>query len=185
MRYTPQKKHTRKIIIPAIGVLLISSIALIYVYAFKGNILGWKASYTTTNSNNVDYEPATIEQKQAGSQVKTGSNSDTPSAPTVIQGSNKKSVQMTITAVNQNGSTLQIRSLISAVENTGVCTLTLTSADKPTVTKTANSQALASTSTCQGFDISTSELSAGTWHAVIEYSSASLTGSTAQDIVIK
>lgn len=167
---------TKMLIIVGCSVLVLLVAAFTYVYAFNGNILGWKA---------VNNKPATTEQQQAGSKAKSSSNSDTTPAPTTIPGSDKKNVQLTITSANQNGSDLQIGVLISAVENTGVCTLTLTSAGETTVTKTANTQALASTSTCQGFDVPVSELSAGTWHILIDYSSSTLIGSASQDKVIK
>ena len=178
---------TKKVLLISCVILVLIAIPLIYVYAFNGNLFGWKkptTQDTNQNQNSVNYDPATIEQQKAGTTVKSGST-DSPPEPTPIPGSDKKNVQMTITAANQNGSTLQIRTLIGAVEDTGVCTLTLTSAGKSTVTKTVNSQALASTSTCKGFDIPVSELSAGTWHAFIEYTSTALIGSADQDIVIK
>lgn len=67
------------------------------------------------------------------------------------------------TAVNQYEDTVQIRAEISELVNSGTCTLTLTKGDA-TITKTANTQASASISTCQGFDIPVSELSPGEWN---------------------
>jgi hypothetical protein len=180
------KKTVKKFVIAIIAFALIIAGVLTYVYVFKGNFFGWKATQDSTKSNNtIDHGPATDEQKEAGNQVKSGSKSDTPPEPTIVPGSDKKSVQMVITAANQNGSTLQIRSLISAVVNTGACTLSLTKAGQPTITKSASTQALSSTSTCQGFDVPTSELSVGTWHILIEYNSDTLIGSATKDIVIE
>jgi hypothetical protein len=188
MKIKSLKKSTnRKNLIIICVVLLFIASSIIYVYAFNGNLFGWQKS-TTPDTNqdqkSVNYDPATPEQQKAGTTVKSGST-DTPPTPTPIPGSDKKNVQLTITAANQNESTYQIRTLISAVEDTGICTLTLTSTGKTTVIKTTNSQALASTSTCQGFDIPVSELPVGIWHAVIEYNSTALTGSANQDIVVK
>jgi flagellar basal body-associated protein FliL len=171
-----KSKMTKMLIIVGCSVLVLLVAAFTYVYAFNGNILGWKA---------VNNKPATTEQQQAGAKTKSSSNSDTTPAPTTIPGSDKKNVQVAITAANQNGPTLQIRTLISTVDNTGTCTVALTSSGKATVTKTAGVQALASTSTCQGFDIPVSELSNGTWSILVQYSSTSLTGSVTQDVVIK
>jgi len=158
------------------------------VYVFNGNLFGWKSPTNSPSGNgSVNYGPATSEQQKSGSQIKSGStnSSDTPPAPTPITGSTKKNVQVTVTAANQNGSTLQIRVLISAVENTGTCTLTLTRAGQPTVIKTADTQALASTSTCKGFDVPTSELSTGAWQALITYDSSTLTGSATKTITLQ
>ncbi len=181
-----KRKNTKKKNI-LIGCLIIFLIAVpvIYVYAFSGNLFGWKVSYGSGNKSGVDYGPASTEQKKAGDQTKSGLNSDTPPAPTTIPGSTKKNVQVAITAANQSGSILQIRAIISATEDTGICRLTLTSPGKKSVTKTANTQALANTSTCQGFDVPMSEISAGIWNINIEYSSSTLTGTTTKDVAIK
>jgi hypothetical protein len=142
-------------------------------------------NYNSPLTTKIDNNPPTKEQIDAGNNTKSGSTSDTPPEPTPIQDSDKKSVQVAITAANQNGSLLQIRALISAVETTGTCTLTLTNTQNNTVTKAAGVQALATTSTCQGFDILISELSTGSWHIDLEYSNDSLTGTATQDVVIK
>lgn len=175
----PQKA----IIIAAVAALLVIS-SLTYVYAFNGNILGWeKPRDTIRDTNSVDYGPSTTEQKTSGAQIKTGSTDIQPT-PSPVPGSSKKNVQLTITVANQNGSTLQVRILIGTVENTGQCTLILTKSGQQTITKTAGIQALASTSTCQGFDIPTSELSVGTWQLSVSYDSTSLTGTSDKTDVI-
>lgn len=172
------------------AILLLAAIAtLTYVYAFNGDLFGWKKHQNSVQDNGtINYSPATTEQQKAGSKAKSGSSSDTPPAPTQIPGSDKKNVQVTITAptgATQNGSVLQIRVLIGAVENTGTCTLVLTRAGQSSVTKTAGTQALSSSSTCQGFDVPTSELSAGTWQALITYESSTLTGTATRSITVQ
>jgi len=188
MLSTNKKRFPKKLIITAGVVILLIAGALTYVYAFNGNLFGWTAPRTTTTGNtSIDYGPPTSEQKKSGTQTKSGStnSSDTPPAPTPITGSTKKTVQVTITAANQNGSTLQIRTLIGAVEDTGTCALTLTRTGQTTVTKTAGTQALASTSTCKGFDVPTSELSTGAWQVLITYDSSTLTGSATKVITLQ
>ncbi len=184
MKYSAKKLFPRKLIIATSLSLVLIIGALTYVYAFHGNLFGWTTNKASSNDGAINYEPATPEQQQAGTTVKTGS-SDTPAAPTTSPGSTLKNVQVTITAANQNGSTLQIRALIGAVENTGTCTLVLSRSGQSSVIKTAGIQALSSTSTCQGFDIQTSELSPGTWGALITYSSSTLTGSATKSITIQ
>jgi hypothetical protein len=186
MKIIKNKRFPNKIIVAVSVILVLIISTLTYVYVFKGSLFGWSAyKVKTSDKNSIDNSPATSEQQDAGTRAKSGSKSDTPPEPTTIPGSDKKSVQMIITAANQNGSILQIRALISAVVNTGTCTLTLTKASQPTITQTANTQALSSTSTCQGFDVQTSELSVGTWHILVEYVSDTLIGSTTKDIVIE
>lgn len=67
------------------------------------------------------------------------------------------------TAVNQHDTTVQIRAEISKLINNGTCTLTLTKGAEK-ITRTAATHTGASVSTCQGFDISTSDISPGTWN---------------------
>ncbi len=181
-----KQKNTKKYIIIGIVAIILISSPFIYVYAFNGNLFGWKSNQKTNNPtqdvNNINYNPATKDQQDAGSQTKTGS-SDTPTAPTVVPGSDKKEVQLIITSTNQTSTILQIRTQINTTDTTGTCTLTITG--QKTIVKTAGVQAFASVSTCQGFDIPLSELSAGSWHASIDYSSATLHGSIAKDIVVK
>ncbi|MEO5949060.1 MAG: hypothetical protein ABIP74_01530 [Candidatus Saccharimonas sp.] len=187
MKLSAKKPFPKKTLIASsAAVLLLVAVALIYAYVFHGNLFGRQSteSTPTTSTSKIDYGPATPEQQQAGTTVKTGS-SDTPAAPTSTPGSTLKDVQVTITAANQNGSVLQIRVLIGAVENTGTCTLVLSREGQPSVTKTAGTQALSSSSTCQGFDVPTSELSAGTWGVLITYTSSTLTGSATKNIAIQ
>ncbi len=166
-------------------VLALVAGSLLYVYAFKGNLFGWEVTKNSADNSSINYSTATKEEQQAGAQAKAGSNNDTPPTPKTVTGSTKKNVQIAITAANLNGSTLQVRTLISAVADAGTCTLELTREGHQTITETAGSQALASTSTCQGFNIPVSGLAVGTWHILVEYSSSTLAGSTSQDVVIK
>ena len=186
MKIKNKKRYPKKIIIIFIAAVLLVVSPFIYVYALKGNLFGWKISQSTVNTDKVtiDYGPATPDQKAAGNQTKSNSTSDTPPAPTTIPNSVKKNVEISITSHAQNGSIFQIRALISSLDSTGICTLTLTSPGRTTVTKTADAQSLASTSTCQGFDVPISELPAGSWRAVINYSSDNLVGSSNIDEVI-
>jgi hypothetical protein len=54
-----------------------------------------------------------------------------------------------------------------------------------TVTKTAAVQALASESTCQGFDIPTSELSPGTWSLTLHFENSQYQGDAQRNITIQ
>lgn len=193
MKIKSLKRSTnhKKLLIIVCVILLLIAIPLTYVYAFNGNLFGWKKpTIQNTNKvkNSINYGPATSEQQKAGTTIKSGS-ADTPPKPTPIPGSTQKNVQVIITSANQDksGSPLLVSTQIGAVVDSGTCTLSLTKAGETTVTKTAGVQALASTSTCQGFNVpaSASDLSVGTWHILIEYSNSALTGSATKDVVIK
>jgi len=185
MKTIVKKKLPKKIIFLSVVALLLVASALLYLFAFRGNLFGLKViNDKPTETNLIDYSPATKEQQDAGSKAKTGS-SDIPAKPTEIPGSDKKSVQVTITAANQNDTTLQIRAQIGAVENGGKCTLKLVKTGQTPIVNSSSIQPLSSTSTCNGFDIQTPQLAKGTWNATIEYSSSLLTGTATQDVVIK
>jgi cytoskeletal protein RodZ len=74
---------------------------------------------------------------------------------------------VTFTSVEQQDSIVRVRATVDALVSEGTCTLTLTK-NGESVTKTAATFVTAHTSTCQGFDIPTSELSAGTWDVTLE-----------------
>lgn len=188
---TQSKKISKKpLLITAVVVILLAVSALTYVYAFNGNILGWNNNKPSKEMPSTNLDAPTKEQIKAGNDIKKG-NSDkpdgstgTPTAPVSQPGSNKQSIEVIITAANQNSGILQVRTQISRVVNTGQCTLNLTKSGK-TVTKTADIQALASTSTCKGFDIPVSELSAGSWNATLTYEDDTLFGTTSRVIAIQ
>lgn len=182
--------NNKKTFIVASIVLLLIATPLIYVYAFNGDLFGWKKPSTPIlerEGSSVNLDPPTLEQQQAGNNTKNDSTSDTPPDPAPIPGSDKKSVEVSITSANQNlqNNLLQIRAQIGAIDSAGTCTLTLTSPGKSTVTKTASTQPLASISTCIGFDVPLSEVTAGIWNVQVLYSSASLSGVASQEIEVR
>lgn len=157
-----------------------------YIFVAKGTIFGWSPlKQTTSKGSSIDYGSPTKDQMESGNTIKSGQGNDRPPTPTPISGSDKSNVEVSITAANQNGSVVQVRAFISAVENSGTCTLTMTKSGSNSVKRTADIQPSASISTCKGFDVPTSELSTGTWHIKIAYDSTSLTGSTEKDITIQ
>lgn len=192
MKIKPQRTRFNKAII-AIGIVVfVVACALIYIYAFNGSILGWNAN-TRTAENSTNLDKPTKEQKEAGDQAKKDTindsvkpntnNSDQPLAPTSQDGNNKNNVDVIFTSVSQNGELLQLRSLISVVESSGSCTLTLTSGSQ-TITKTSATQAQSNSSTCMGFDIPVNELNTGSWLARLNYSGAFSAGSATKNIEI-
>ncbi len=80
-----------------------------------------------------------------------------------------------ITRANVTNDKLLIRVNIDQYLTSGSCSLTLTSGDNK-YTDAANIIAEASTSTCAGFDIPTSELGSGNWNITIQISSGDKKG---------
>lgn len=188
-RSTPKKT----IIISSIVVLGVTLVAAgVYVYAFKGTILGWSPLTSTQTSDTVDYGPATEEEIDSGNKTKAqnvnNSSQDNPKVSDKVENEprgNTGSIGISITVANQNGDLLQVRTLIETVTTTGQCTLTATRSGSAPVTKTADIQPMASTSTCKGFDVPISELSTGTWTLTVVYKNQSITGSATKTVTIK
>lgn len=187
---------TKVAIIITCVLLLICASLMVYVYAFNGNLLGWQANNSMDSSGN---KPATSEQKQAGEtkkqetveksevspEARPATQTPEASKPTAAPSDARSDTAVSITAANQNGNTLQIRALISSIDSSGTCTLTISQSGRPNVTKTAPIQTLAHNSTCQGFDISTSELTTGSWTITLTYDGAQTKGTATQEITIR
>lgn len=183
---TLQKQTSRKkaIVITIVVIILLGAAAASYFYMANTQ---QRSASTPETPNTTSLEPATKDQIEAGNsskqqtvdgETKPGqSNSDKPAGggPTI---------SVSITAANQNGSVVNIRALINELINSGTCSLKLTKGSS-VITKTAAIQALASTATCQGFDVATSELPAGTWHMVLTVSSGDRSGSAEHDFSVQ
>lgn len=187
MKIENKKNHKKKIFIILVLILLVAAgVGAYYYFNQNHTSIDTKPSRSSTS-----LEPATDEQKDAGDQSKsttvnpddTSSNSVKNSNPDTPP-SNSSTVNVQTTAGAQNGTTYQLRYLIETVANDAVCTLTLTNGSR-TVTKTAKTQALAQSSTCQGFNIATSELSPGSWQATMTVSGGGVSGSATSTIKVQ
>ena len=178
-----KNKKTAAIVIVVILLALIAGTA----YAINQGFFNKSSnSGPTTNLN-----PASEEEKKEGENTKSSSvesedtstestkNTDSPSQP-----STPSTLSVQTSASAQNGTTYQLRYLIESVLNDATCTLTLKKGSQ-VVTKTSKTQALAQSSTCQGFDISTSEIGAGTWEATLVVTGQNVTGSTNSTIRVQ
>lgn len=193
MQIVQDKKNTKKIVLISLGtVITLALLTAGYLYVLKGTVFGWSPLPKEEKSDQVDYNKPSSEQVKAGQDIKKrsidsksgSSGSDQPSVP-VPQSNGKSKVDISITAAEQVGSLLQIRTIISAVASSGTCTLTLEKSGQPTVTKTADIQNGPSTSTCKGFDINVSEITVGEWRVTIVYEGSTLTGTTNKVITVK
>jgi len=183
MKALSKKSRSKKKLIILVVALLVVIAGSVFAYAKLANpakdqdssATGQNNSETTKTNNN----PATPQQQNAGSNQKQDivdkdqNQSTTP----------PDSLTVTITAANQNGSVVNIRSLVNTVSSDGTCTLTVTNGSSKT-TKTSGLQALAGSSTCQGFDLPVSSLPKGTWHIVLSVTAGNAKGSAQKDIVV-
>jgi hypothetical protein len=180
--------HTKK----TIGIISILIIALILISTATAYYLKtWP--FATTLDSSINLNEATQEEKDAGTRAKEQSldnsktqvGSDPAPAPQPIEGSDKKSVHMEITASNQDQSNLYVRSMIQTVTNTGTCTLTMTHSSHTSYTATADVQALSSSTTCKGFNVPLEQLTKGTWKITLSFTNDELTASTEKDVTIQ
>lgn len=105
----------------------------------------------------IDTNPPTTDQKAAGEAQKT--ETDNPTS--------NNDLGISITSIYLSGDPIQIRSVINgAISNSGTCILSLTR-NGITVTKTVETYAMPSSSTCKGFDINKNELSSGEWQITL------------------
>lgn len=181
MKTLSKTSRSKKKIIISAAVILAVVIGGVLAYAKLATPPAKQDSSTTQNGSETpktNNEPATPQQQDAGSNQKQDivdrdqNQSTTP-----------KSLAVTITAANQNGSMVNIRSLINTVSANGTCALVITNGSSKT-TKTSGMQALAESSTCQGFDIPVGSLPKGTWHIMLSVAAGDAKGSAKKDIVV-
>lgn len=87
-------------------------------------------------------------------------------------------VVTTFSGWNQSSSSVEVGGYAETIEPDGSCTLTLT-LHNTTVTRSRTAVADASTTSCGSLTVPSSDLSAGTWQAILSYSSSHSTGRAA------
>jgi hypothetical protein len=156
-------------------------------------LAGFVAYYLLHNSSksnsSVNLSPATTQQQAAGNQVKStnagSSSSDaTKNTSSSSTTTNTPSTTVQLSANGQNGSTYQLRYIINSVVSNATCNLTLTLGSQ-TITETSSVQALAQSSTCEGFDIPMNKLSSGSWTAVMVVSGDNVNASVTDTVQVE
>ncbi|MBL8160198.1 hypothetical protein JNJ66_07135 [Candidatus Saccharibacteria bacterium] len=188
MKNTPIKTTSRKTLLIAglVATVLVvgSSLAYFLVNDSLRSIVGTDADYSQGQDADDSQNPAPVDNPEATPTPLPYPDTKTPQANDAgDNGNTSGGVNLTITAANQNEGTLQIRTQIDAVWN-GTCYLNLTMGDKR-VSREAGIQAMASTSTCQGFDVPVSELAPGEWNLEVSASHDDKKTATSQKITIK
>lgn len=97
---------------------------------------------------------------------------DTPTpGPSEAPPTGNATVVLTYAAWDDQAASVEVSAYVTVVEAAGTCTLTLTKADSPDQIQTVDALTDARTMSCGGFQIPRTQLSAGTWTAVVSYSS--------------
>lgn len=178
MKIASTPKSKRALVMSVAAVIIVAATAYgAYKYLGASQKEGNTPSSQTadTQSNQADSPTKSSsgnEQKQ--SYIDQSKNSDSSSGSSTT--SSKQSTSVLVTHKGQDGSTLQLRVLISAV-TTGKCELTMTKTGQTPVSKEADIQPMADSSTCKGFDVDTSNLAKGTWNFTIKITSPDYIGS--------
>jgi hypothetical protein len=172
----------KKIIIP-VGIIIVCLVA--------GGIYWYVQSINKSASSNttINQDKPTQQQIDAGKNSKdatikgtTGDTGNLETGETQTPNNDQTAPQITITAANQNGDTVQIRTLIPSVTTAGNCTLTLSNGTS-TITRTADVQAAADSATCKGFDIPVNALTTkGSWVATVVYATSSGSSKASQSV---
>lgn len=182
MKLQTKNSHKKLIIGSILAIVIILAGLVVYAYAFQGKTTTSSDKQPEPKVNQVNKDPPTKEQVKTGQDIKQESveKATNPTPP-----STSTPLVVSITAANQNGATVTIRSFVDAVSSaSGTCTLAITNGSKST-TKTASTQAYPSGSTCQGFDIASSELGPGNWNAKLTVTIGTQSGSASQAITVQ
>jgi len=176
-----KQKNTKKILLISIaGLVICGAVGLSAMYLLRP-----KPQTTTATGSPINLDKPTNDQIKAGQDIKSNSVNSSPKTEPTKGASGKNIVDMTATSFsNKDNGMLRIQTIIQVIETSGSCTLTLAKAGQPTVTRTVDTQALASSSTCKGFDIPLSELSSGTWGLSISYESAASVSTFSKSVQI-
>lgn len=168
-----KNRHIKPLQWALLVALVIAGSAIAYLLLMSTGASKSDVNLNPPTSDQIDAGNATKEQTVNGDVVKPGVGNQ-PSTEA------RQSIPITITATNQNGDMLQVRTLISSIADSGSCTLTITQGSK-IITKQAGLQAQANSSTCKGFDVPISELSKGTYSLRIDVLIGSSSGSVTRE----
>lgn len=149
-----------------------------YLFASGKDLLGWtpfpKQQQSSTGNN-----PASKEQIKNGEAIKTEaiknsgtSGSDQPSTPQP-QSDGRRLIELDITSITKvDSSLIKISTLISFLDQSGSCVLTINDSSSNTVyTSTVGVQAMSNSSTCRGFNVPIANLLPGKYKFNLAYTS--------------
>lgn len=141
--------------------------------------------------NEVDTEQATDAQKYAGESSKsdfidrnyiedideTGKPAGSDPAP--------ETGSLSLTSVNQSGSTLMVRTMIGGSDDNGKCTLTMSMDGQSDVVREVATSSLTGYTVCRGFDVDVSSLQKGEWLISVDYQGVAGSGTVERKVDIK
>lgn len=184
MLHTPKKKISKKLLAIIISIPIVLVAGWLY-FAYHYQIWPFHSAdnpQTAPISRKIDYSQPSTDQTKNGADIKNkvadGSKNDGAMPPPSTTQQNTLGV--TITTV-QPGQTVYIRAIIDSTMSSGTCTLSMTGPNVKTYSATAPVQPMASSSTCQGFNIPMTSLTSGSWKITITVTDGTSTGSATTD----
>lgn len=179
MKIQSNNKKNRILTITYTVIVLLFLGAGIYAYITIVN----KSSETNETSTNQEFRPVGEVDYSAPKKDESNPTLDTTEDPAKTpQPESSSPIPVTITSAG--GDPLQIRVLISELLQTGSCTVTLEKAGSANISQTVEIFNSASSTTCKGFMIETSNIAKGTWKITITVSSDNRIGRTSQEITL-
>lgn len=172
-------KSTKALIILIVAVLVVAAAYAAYAFTSNNtpdpsatNRSESKTETHTSSSSKGNEQPSDTDDKL------TENNSDTPIPPKTDPTTSLRNVSMTASADKRDGM-LYIRGGINnSVEYAGSCYATLTGPTGKTIQKDTELLQNASTTDCKTIQISTNELSSGTWNITLTFKSDQATGTS-------
>jgi len=136
----------------------------------------------STTTQQIDYSPPSSDQVTAGASTKETTVDNSISTST-DQNTSSQPINVSFTSV-QPGQTVSIRTLIDLVSGNASCVLRMQGPGGKEYTATASTQAYASSSTCQGFNVPMSSLASGTWTITVTVTDGGRSGSATTEKVL-
>jgi hypothetical protein len=152
-------KNKKTIIFVSLIILLLGCIFLYYSLFLKKTA----DVDNSQKSNSISLAPPTQSEIDDGQRIKKDSLEEAKRNESTS--SSNKTVSMYISAQNVSSSKVDLRVIIEGTHS-GTCSLVAKQNDI-TISRQADVQALATTSTCKGFTLSSSDLSKGSWSYTI------------------
>lgn len=172
------------------GVFLLFAIGIpALLYFNKGGLFSDSKSGNHVEGT-IDLSKPTRDQIEAGKEAKTktvdSSSGDQEKLPSKQNPADQTTVSVTLTSSNISNQKYSVRSFIDKITSSGECTLTMSNghtSDK--IVMTSGVQPLPNGSTCRGFDVSLSNLTASNkWIVKISFSSGSMFGETNTEVTL-
>jgi len=182
MQIRLKNKKSKKVKIITLAIVIILLGGAYAAFASYQNI--WPFSSTTP----VNLDSPSTDEIKTGEQIKSDSvesDDEVKENPSNDVDPTATNATIMFTSTTQDSTAYRIRVLIDSVLGSGTCTLSLSKSRSATYNSTVEIQSGPSSSTCKGFDIPLTEVSAGDWTATITVTSGVTTGTATKGISIQ